>query len=296
MVGSAPSEKNRKNRDARATTDPLSNGSKGIDMAIGLNKVVHHLHQILSSAEGGLTDAQLLARFVAVRDEGSFAALVRRHGPMVLSVCRRLLRHDQDAEDAFQATFLVLARRAPVVQGESVGAWLHSVAHRTALEARAQKARRLAHEKQVDAMPHPEVMPTEFQDWRPLLDQELTQLPKHYRSVVVLCDLEGQSRKEAARQLGLAEGTLSSRLARARQLLAKRMARYGLTMSGGALATALSEGVSASVPAPLVQSTVRAALLVATGQLVSVTTPAAVLMKGVMKTMFLAKLKRPSWK
>ena len=105
-------------------------------MATNLSKVLEHLHQILAPPGGDLTDGQLLTRFVAARDEASFAALVRRHGPMVLGVCRRLLRHAQDAEDCFQATFLVLARKASAVQRESVGSWLYAVAYRTSLEAR----------------------------------------------------------------------------------------------------------------------------------------------------------------
>jgi DNA-directed RNA polymerase specialized sigma24 family protein len=123
-------------------------------MATKLDKVFAHLRRILTP-EGASTDGQLLARFVATRDEASFAALVRRHGPMVLGVCRRLLRHAKDAEDCFQATFLVLARKASVVRGGAVGSWLYSVAYRTSLQARALNARRLARERQVEAMPHP---------------------------------------------------------------------------------------------------------------------------------------------
>src|SRR6516225_6619361 len=130
-------------------------------MASRLNKVLQHLHQVLTPPDCALTDGQLLARFVASQDEAAFAALVRRHGPMVLGVCRRLLRHAQDAEDCFQATFLVLARKASVVKRESVGSWLYAVAYRTALEARAVNARRRRRERQVEDMPHPEVMPSE---------------------------------------------------------------------------------------------------------------------------------------
>jgi RNA polymerase sigma-70 factor (ECF subfamily) len=151
----------------------------------------------------------LLARFVATRDEASFAALVRRHGPMGWRLCLRLLGHAQDAEDVFQATFLVLAcKAASVLKRESVGSWLYGVASRTALEARAVKARRISREKQVEDMPHPAVMPAEVQDWWPLLDEELNRLPEHYRAAIVLCDLEGQPRKEAARQLEWRVGTL----------------------------------------------------------------------------------------
>src|SRR5215831_1665194 len=147
-------------------------------MATRLHKVLEHLHHVLAPPGGGLTDDQLLARFVAARDEASFAALVRRHGPMVLGVCRRLLRHAQDAEDAFQAAFLVLARKAgSVLKREAVGSWLYMVAYRTAQRARARQARRRAREKPMDDMPHPQVQPAEAQDWRPLLDAELARLP-----------------------------------------------------------------------------------------------------------------------
>jgi RNA polymerase sigma factor (sigma-70 family) len=257
-------------------------------MATRLNKVLEHLHRVLSPPGGDLTDGQLLARFVAVRDEASFAALVRRHGPMVLGVCRRFLRHTQDAEDCFQATFLVLARKASVVRREAVGSWLYAVAYRTSLEARAINARRRARERQVEDMPHPEVMPPELQDWRPWLDLELNRLPEKYRVVIVACDLEGQSRKDAARSLGLAEGTISSRLARGRCLLAKRQSRYGLSLSGGALAMALSAGAaSAHVSASLVLATAKAA----SGPLSAVAASVGILTKGVLQAMLLAKLK-----
>jgi RNA polymerase sigma factor (sigma-70 family) len=245
-----------------------------------LRETLEHLYQ-LAPAEG---DGQLLARFVASRDECAFAALVRRHGPMVLGVCRRLLRHEQDAEDAFQATFLVLARRArSVVKRESVGSWLYGVAYRIALQARVVRARRRAREKLVDAMPHPEVAPVEPQDWLLLLDQELARLPEKYRATLVLCDLEGLPRREAARQLGLPEGTLSSRLATARQLLAKRLARYAL----GLPAAALGEGAARAVPALLVDSTVNAAA----GTSVVVSSTVSLLTNGALKTMLLKKLK-----
>jgi RNA polymerase sigma factor (sigma-70 family) len=260
-------------------------------MANKLNKVLDHLHRTLSPTGGELTDGQLLARFIASRDEWAFAALVRRHGPMVLGVCRRMLRHVQDAEDCFQATFLVLARKAAVVKREAVGSWLYSVAYRTSLRARAVHARRRAREIQVEDMPHPEVIPDETQDWRPWLDQELNLLPETYRAVIVACDLEGRSRKEAARLLGLAEGTVSSRLARGRCLLAKRMSRYGLALSGGALAVTLSEGMASAVPASLVSVTVKVAVLVSAGEFSAVSTSVGVLMKGAFQAMLLTKLK-----
>jgi RNA polymerase sigma factor (sigma-70 family) len=251
--------------------------------------------QVLSQLQQGnlrLTDGQLLARFVGARDEASFAALVRRHGPMVLGVCRRVLHDFHEAEDAFQATFLVLARKAgSVVKRDSVGCWLYQVAYHTALEARTMSAWRRARERPTSDLPHPEVAPTEVQDWRPLLDRELSFLPEKYKAAIVLCDLEGRTRKEAARLLAITEGTLSSRLARGRALLAKRLARCGVTLSGGALAVALSQEASAAVSAGLVSSTAKVAALVAAGQVAAVSTTAVLLMKGVMKTMLVKKLR-----
>src|SRR5262245_33200503 len=169
------------------------------------NEVTQHLRRAALLRDGaGLTDGQLLGRFVEHRDEAAFAALVRRHGPMVWGVCRRLL-NPHDAEDAFQATFLVLVRKAAsVVPRERVANWLYGVAHQTALAARRAAARRRAREKQVTQMPEPAT--PEHDHWRelqPLLDQELSRLPDAYREVIVLSDLQGKTRREVARQLGV---------------------------------------------------------------------------------------------
>jgi RNA polymerase sigma factor (sigma-70 family) len=256
----------------------------------GLSRVLQHIRQALPAS--GDSDGQLLGRFVAGRDESAFEALLLRHGSMVLAVCRRVLGDVHDAEDAFQAAFLLLARKAAsVARAESLGCWLHQVAHRVALEARAVKARRRAREKPMSAEHEPAVAAAEPVDWRPLLDEELGRLPEKYRAAVILCELECRPRREAARLLGVPEGTLSSRLAAARKMLAARLARRGVVLSGAGLAAALAEGVTAAaVPAALVGSTVRVAALVAAGLEVAAT-PATVLMKGVLKTMFLTKLK-----
>jgi RNA polymerase sigma factor (sigma-70 family) len=261
-------------------------------MSDGLKKTLEQLRQTLAPAEeSARTDGQLLASFVASRDESAFAALVRRHGRMVFGVCRRVLGHVQDAEDAFQATFLVLACKASSLRdGEAVGNWLYGVAYRTALESKTRKARRHSRERPLDNVPSPEVPPEEPRDWLPLLEQALNGLPQRYRTPLVLCHLEGRSRQEVAHQLGLPEGTLSSRLATARQLLAKRLARHRLALPMGViLATLADETASAAVPASLLVSMVQDALRIAAGQ--TVATPAAVLMKKVLQMMLLTKLK-----
>jgi RNA polymerase sigma factor (sigma-70 family) len=258
-------------------------------MATGLKHLLSHLQQ----GGSGLTDGQLLGRFIATREETAFAALVRRHGPMVLGVCRRVLHDFHDAEDAFQATFLVLARKAPSVRRhESVGSWLYGTAYRTAMEARTMSARRRARERPMQDTPQPAVAEAEAQDWRPLLDRELSLLPEKYRAAIVLCDLEGRTRRETAGLLKVPEGTLSSRLAAGRQMLAKRLARRGVALSGGAVAGALGrEAASAQVPAGLMGSTVKLAALTAAGQAGAASTTAVLLMKGVMKAMLLKKLR-----
>jgi RNA polymerase sigma factor (sigma-70 family) len=258
-------------------------------MKNGLRKTLDRLRSSLDPT--GVSDAQLLKKFIVERDEASFAALVRRHGPMVLGVCRRILHNPHDTDDAFQATFLVLVQKArSVLDRQAVGSWLYTVAFRSALEARARNIRRQKREAQVKATPHPEVAPAEPHDWKLFLDQELNRLPEKYRAPVILCDLEGRPRREIARQLNLAEGTLSSRLSRGRRLLAERLTRHGITLSGGALAMSLSEA-SAGVPPSLLGLTTKSALLVAAGQTAALSTSISLIMKGATQAMFLAKLK-----
>ncbi len=256
-----------------------------------MNRLLDYLRRVL---EEPLGDADLLDRFINRHDETAFAALLKRHGPMVLGVCRRILGNPQDAEDAFQATFLVLARRASSVKPrETVGNWLYGVAFRTALQARAKIQRRCAHEKQVHEMSEPEErQPSCCHDLLSLLDRELNRLPDKYRLPVVLCDLEGRSRKEVARQLAIPEGTLSSRLATAHKKLAWRLTRYGLSVSGASLVMLMAENAaSASVPASLLVATTRAAMLLTFGQAAGVSATVISLTEGVLRTMFIAKLK-----
>ena len=218
---------------------------------------------------GTLSDGELLERFVARRDEAAFEAIVRRHGPMVLGVCRRVLGDHHDAEDAFQAVFLVLARKAGSVRpGSMLPNWLHGVAHQVAIKARAIIGRRKLRERQVTAMPEPSSVPSApVDDLRGLIDRELSRLPDKYRAPVILCELEGLGHKEAALRLGWPVGTVSGRLSRARAILARRLTRRGLALPGGMLAVALGEeAASAAVPASLIHRTIQAALPFALGQ------------------------------
>ncbi len=240
--------------------------------------------------DAALTDGQLLRSFLNRRDEAAFEALVRRHGPMVRGVCRRVLRNVHDADDAFQAVFLVLLRKAPALATrEVVGDWLHGVAYRTALKARAAEARRRVKERQT---PRREAIKEEsWPEWRTLLDQEVGRLPEKYRLPVVLCDLQGRTRNEAARQLGWPEGTLSGRLARARTMLARRLTRRGMTLPAGALSVVLTREAAAHLPISLVDSTCKAAMSFAAGHAAAVPATVAALTEGVVRAMFLSKLK-----
>ncbi len=263
-----------------------------------METVIRHVRRaVLRQDAVDSTDRQLLASFIDQKDEAAFAALVRRHGPMVFGVCRRVVRNHHDAEDAFQATFLVLARKASSVKPrERLANWLHGVALRTAMKAKAMTAKRRGREKQVTKMPEPELtQQDQWPDLQPLLDQELNGLPENYRIPMLLCDLEGKTIKEATRQLGWPQGTLAGRLARGRAMLAKRLANRGVVLSAAALAAAVSQQVaSAALPTSLMSSTIKAGTLIATGQAtVAGVVPAkvAALVEGVMTSMMLTKLK-----
>jgi RNA polymerase sigma-70 factor (ECF subfamily) len=226
-----------------------------------MNPLILQLRKVILGLDGGLSDGQLLERFVAERDEAAFAALVRRHGPMVQRVCRHVVGDEHDAEDAFQATFLVLARKAgSIVPREAVANWLCGVAFRTGQAGRAARLRRRAREQQVVELPHPAVRPPADPDFVPLLDRELNRLPEKFRLPIILCGLEGRGRKEVAAQLALPEGTLASRLDTARRLLAKRLARYGVAISAAAAVLALPKDGLAATPPELVAAAVRAGL------------------------------------
>jgi RNA polymerase sigma factor (sigma-70 family) len=233
-------------------------------MAAGqLDAVLRYIQRLVRAPEmDQATDRQLLERFVARREEAAFAVLMKRHGPMVLGVCHRLLHNDHDAEDAFQATFFVLARKAGSLRWHgSVGSWLYEVAYRVARKARADNAKRQLHGKRIEIVPSTDpVSLAAGREIQTILQEELCRLPQKYRLPIVLCCLEGASRSEAARQLGWREGTVSGRLARARSLLQRRLARRGIAISASLFATALAEELAgAAVPAVLAETTLKVA-------------------------------------
>jgi RNA polymerase sigma factor (sigma-70 family) len=259
-----------------------------------MNQVIHQLRSMMLRDGVEPTDGQLLEIFLKDRVETALEGLVRRHGAMVWGVCRRVLANHHDAEDAFQATFLVLVRKASTIKPrDMVGNWLYGVAHQTALKARARSAKRQAREKQVIAMPEPAAAPTNHaDDLARLLDQELRRLPDKYRAVLVLCELEGKALKEAAAQLGVPEGTVASRLVRGRAMLAKRLARHNLAISAGALPALLAQqAAGATVPAAILSTTIKAVCQVAAGKGAALLSlQAAALTEEVVKAMFLTKI------
>jgi RNA polymerase sigma factor (sigma-70 family) len=244
----------------------------------------------------GLPDGQLLERFINRREEAAFAALLRRHGPMVLRVCRRVLGRIQDAEDVFQATFLLLARKGRRIhKRDAVGSWLHGVAHRLAVRTKDQARRRQVHEQQAANLHRAEpTLEAAWSEVQAALDEELRGLPEKYRAVLVLCYLEGQSQEEATRHLGCPLGTVRSRLARARSLFQKRLIRRGLAPSAAALGSALLvQAASATVPVTLLRHTLKAALTFAAGRALGSEISASVVLhaEAGLKAMSAAKLK-----
>jgi len=265
-------------------------------MAAGqLNGVVRQIERLFGAGGvTGMSEGQLLERFVSKRDEAAFEALVARHGPMVLGVCRQFLRDPNDVEDAFQATFLVLVRKAATLRDRNLlGNWLYGVAYRVAVRARTVAARRHATETtgiEELAMDREST----HHELRPWLHEEIHRLPEKYRVPVVLCYLEGLTHEEAADQLHWPTGTVKGRLSRARDLLRSRLTRRGLALPTGLLAFNLSGSASAAVPAPLVASTIKAATAVAAGQSAAtalLSAQAVALSEGVLSTMLLTKVK-----
>jgi RNA polymerase sigma factor (sigma-70 family) len=255
-----------------------------------LGAVLRHIHSLAGAAAARhLTDLNLLRRFADEQNEDAFAEIMRRHGPLVLSVCRRVLGHEQDAEDAFQATFLVLARKAGSIRkGESVGSFLYGVAYRIAMKERGKLAQRRQREQPVQQpTPAGPLYEAAFRELQMLLDEGLNRLPEKYRTPFVLCCLEGKSKSEAARELGWKDGTVSSRLAHARKELQLFLARKGVTLAAVLTAAGIAENVAgAGVPPLLAASALRTARLFASSSSAVVETARAVqLAESVLRSM-----------
>jgi RNA polymerase sigma factor (sigma-70 family) len=235
-----------------------------------------------------LPDVRLLERYARQRDEAAFTALVVRHGPMVLGVCRRLLRQEADIEDAFQAAFLVLARKAGgIARGELLTGWLYGVALRVGSRLRADLRRRDRQRRDLDLSEATAAVGADVSDLPALLDEEIDRLPARYRRAVILCCLQGQTNEEAARQLSCPVGTVKSRLSRGRDLLRARLARRGVALSAAALAEALAANTTAAALPPALLAAGRASL----GPTAAASTRAAALSTGVIRMMFLNRLK-----
>jgi RNA polymerase sigma factor (sigma-70 family) len=253
--------------------------------------VLRHIRE-LTAAENAqrLLDCELLDRFTVEHQEDAFTTLVRRHGPLVLGVCRRVLGNLHDAEDAFQAAFLVLARKAPSIhKGESLSSWLHRVAYHVALQARERLAARQRHERGTQPRPTPDALAeVSGRELVSVIDEELQGLSERYRAPLVLCYLEGKTRDEAAQQLGWSLGTFKRRLERAKECLRARLARRGLSLCVAGLAPATS---STAVSPALVAATVETALPLAAGQTTLGGTAAiSALAEGVIRSLFASRL------
>jgi RNA polymerase sigma factor (sigma-70 family) len=261
--------------------------------SVTFGAALRHIHQLFCEGSvAGLTDAQLLERFIDRHDETAFGALVARHGPMVLGVCRGVIDDPHDVEDAFQAAFLILVRKARTIRGrEALGTWLYRVAYRTALRANMDTSRRRTRERpggELTDVPSKHGAPR--QELLPALHEEIDRLPEKYRAPIVLCYLEEMSYEEAAYSLGWPLGTVGGRLARARELLRARLTRRGVTLAGGGVATLLVEQAKAAVPAGWVDSTVEAAARIAAGRAAGAMA-ALSLAERVLRTMLVSRLK-----
>ena len=242
------------------------------------------MFQMLIPQADDRCDGELLKQFVDHRDESAFGEIVRRHGPMVYGACKRILNNGSDADDAFQATFFVLARRAGHIRSSNaIGAWLHSVAVKVARKSLQQVMKR--RKRQMAAAKPEAVHPaTPVADWWAVIDEELDKLPDNLRQVILACDIDGQSRSRAARELGWPEGTVAKRLAKARQELAKRLTRRGVTLGVAALSASLTAEIKAAVPSRLLAETISQAPAFALGSKVG-SLAARVLAEGVMRSM-----------
>jgi RNA polymerase sigma factor (sigma-70 family) len=262
-----------------------------------LDLVLRHIRKMVDGpgATRDCADQELLGRFATHHEEAVFEVLMQRHGPMVLGVSQRVLSHEQDAEDVFQATFLVLAGQAKSIRKQgSLASWLYGVAYRLALKLKASAGRRRARERRVaKMMASGTIADSHWSDLRPILDEELSRLPEKYRAPLILCYLEGKTNVEAGRMLGWPAGSMSKRLARGRELLRSRLTKRGLALSSPLLATLVTEHAQASIPAALLQSSLKLAVMVGAGQALTgvVSTQVGTLIDGVIKTMFMTKVK-----
>jgi RNA polymerase sigma factor (sigma-70 family) len=260
--------------------------------------LLRHLHKLAAQTTAPLPDRQLLQRFTRDGDEAALTALIRRHGPMVLGVCRRVLHNLHDAEDAFQATFLVLAKKASTIRHhDCLSSWLFRVAYHTAARARASAARRLLSERRERDMPLADpVAEVTWRELRGLLDEELHRLPEKFAAPLVLCYLQGQTQDQAAAQLGWTPRTLRRRLEEGRRRLRLRLARRGVTLGAALAATLLTQAAApAALPPPLVYATARAAAHVSAATASrAIPTHVALLTEGVLKAMFSTRLKSAS--
>jgi RNA polymerase sigma factor (sigma-70 family) len=261
-----------------------------------LSVLMHYLRVLAGSPRDGEPDVRLLQSFVREQDEQAFAVLLRRYGPLVWQTCRRVAGHEQDAEDVFQATFLLLARKASTIRkSNALGSWLFGVAHRLALRAKTNAARRRRHEEQMVAAPFTQD-PAAGLTWRELrviLDEELARLPDKYRAPLLLCYYEGLTQDEAAKRLGWTARAVKDRLERGRNRLDARLTRRGLTLSAALAGSMLASGASAApVPAALAAATLRTAILFRLGEPVAraASANALLLAKGALKAIFLTKL------
>ena len=261
-----------------------------------LSDVILYIRSVAGTHYKNWTDQELLAAFTTRNDQDAFTTLVKRHGPMVMGICRRVLHHLQDAEDAFQATFILLARRsAGIRKQESLASWLHGVAYRMAHNAKRSTSRRRKYEGTVQ--PTPSVDRTAELEWREvrtILDDEIQRLPEMYRTSFILFYLENRKQADIARQLGIKEGTVWSRLAHARRLLQERLSRRGVALPAALGLLAVSaEAATAAVPGSLVSSVVQAATLSATGGAVADVASAEVmaLLQGAHQVMIVSQCK-----
>jgi RNA polymerase sigma factor (sigma-70 family) len=260
------------------------------------SSVLRHVQRLAhAGGSAGLVDHELLGRFITSRDEAAFESLVRRHGPMVLGVCRRVLSDQQDVEDAFQATFLVLVRKAgSVKKREQLGPWLYGVARRSAMQVRDAASKRFRERPLVEQPATDTGREQEMNEVGAVLDEEVQRLPAKYRVPVILCYLQGLTFNQAALQLGWPAGTVSGRLARARSLLRNRLTRRGLAISlvGIDALLAGSDGSAATVPTQLLALTLAGASLARTGKLAAagpLSANVVSLVEGVMRTMLMTK-------